>query len=127
MINNEVREVAQNIAKYYLGKNNGDVDAANIAAMRLGISSIEIEPDYIRLTTARPGLLIGVRGENIAPLEKWLKTTVKVVEDMDPLFNHLVVRNHSEKDELDYDYDYGADLAEPEDSYWAANEGFTPQ
>jgi len=98
MIPDKVKEAARNIGAFYLQKNHGDFKAAELEILKLQISSISVDDKLpnsvsIAITTGRPGLLIGKRGENIDALTKFLGTQVKVIEDRDPLSSYLIPDN----------------------------------
>lgn len=91
----KVREVASRIGAFYLQKNSGDYKATELEIMKLRISKIDVDDRLphsvsIAITTARPGLLIGKRGQNIDALTSFLGTNVKVIEDRDPLSAWLI-------------------------------------
>lgn len=100
MIPDNVREVASRIGAFYLQKNNGDFKATEAEILKLQISNISVDDKLprsvsIAITTARPGLLIGKRGQNIDALSKFLGTEVKVIEDRDPLIAWLVPQHEA--------------------------------
>lgn len=95
MTPDKVREVASRIGAFYLQKNNGDFKATEAEILKLQISNISIDDRLphsvsIAITTARPGILIGKRGQNIDALSRFLGTEVKVIEDQDPLSAWLI-------------------------------------
>ncbi len=95
-----IREIAGKIGEYYLNKFQGDRIATINHILDLRIVGIEVELESIVvkigptgevvlgesttkrvvITTERPELLIGKRGENVDGLGKFLKTAIRVVE-----------------------------------------------
>jgi hypothetical protein len=68
-------------ASFYLQKNNGDYEAAAKEVTKLRITKIEAPfVDKVIIYTARPGLLIGRRGINIAALHEFTKCKIDIRE-----------------------------------------------
>ncbi len=84
MITAELQEVARSIGRFYLSKNQGDRDAAQNDLEKLLISEIKLDNGTVIIHTARPGMLIGKRGQNIFALAKWLEDAgwphIKIIE-----------------------------------------------
>lgn len=88
----ESKEVAARIGNFYLRKNNGDYAASQKEIEQLRISKVEVTVDgnCVIITTARPGLVIGRRGQNIDALTDALRMKVRIVEEADPLDSYLI-------------------------------------
>lgn len=77
--NEKIINIAQAIGEFYFNK-SGDYDKAREDIVNLGIIAIEIADKCmkcghnktVKITTTKPGMLIGKRGENISALESWL-------------------------------------------------------
>jgi len=76
----ELTHWAQRIGNYFLEKNKSDYKKTAQEIEKLKIQNIEIKGDTISIHTARPGLLIGRRGETITGLQTWLNMKVEIVE-----------------------------------------------
>ena len=103
----QVKDIAQKIGQYYLKKHNGSYDACADAIDALRISKIEVDETSVSITTARPGMLIGVKGNNIDALSQFLDggigLKIKVIEDRDTLRDYLVPVDPKEfEDDFDY-------------------------
>ena len=103
MIPDSVRQVAIRIGLFYLDKNKGDYEAAGRAVDQLRISKIETTESSdspklscVTIHTARPGLMIGRRASNLDALAKFLECEVKIVEDLDCLYDYLTPRHPSD-------------------------------
>lgn len=76
------------IGQFYLQKHNGDHEAANQQIKNLHITKIETVYidgfDYLLIYTARPGILIGPKGQDIEKLAEFLGKKIKLYED-----NHI--------------------------------------
>lgn len=96
MVPEEVKEAARNIGFFYLDKNQHDYAATEKEITDLRISKIEVTEKGIEITTARPGLLIGRRGMNIDALSKFLKTKLRIIEEVDPLCSYLIPREYND-------------------------------
>lgn len=105
MLSEEVRDFARKIGQFYLQKLEGDYTLATQAVVDLQISKLEVrESDgSLAITTARPGLLIGVRGKNIDALTKYLGVHVKIIEEPDPLIHYLIPHEPPDPDEIAYE------------------------
>lgn len=90
MLSQQIKEVAHNIGQFYLNKCKFNYDEARKAIEGLHISKVDVVNNTVQITTARPGILIGARGENIENLTKFLNMKVCLFEDMDPLIEHLI-------------------------------------
>lgn len=90
MLTQEVRDIAQKIGQFYLQKYDNDYQLAEQELIRLQITKIEVEPEMVRITLARPGILIGRRGINIENLTKFLGVKVFIIEDQDPIYSWLI-------------------------------------
>lgn len=79
------QEAASKLSKFYRIK-NGDNEskecykAAREEISKLKIVNIKAEDDVITISLARPGLLIGKKGENIFALQKYFGTKIEIVE-----------------------------------------------
>ena len=76
----QAEEIGYAISSFYLNKNNQSYSAAQKDVENLKITNITIENDVVTISIARPGLLIGRKGENIDALEKHLDKKIKIVE-----------------------------------------------
>lgn len=72
--------VRYEIANFYAQKFNGDYAKAGEEARKLQITDIKVSGNEVEISLARPGLLIGRKGENIDKLSAHLKKKIKVVE-----------------------------------------------
>lgn len=90
MLSDEVREVASQIGQFYLQKNSYDYAATEKEITSLRITTLEIKEGEVVITLARPGSIIGRKGENIEKLTKFLNRKIRIVEDKDPLYYWLV-------------------------------------
>lgn len=91
MISEQVQEIARQIGKFYLTKNNGDYKKASDEILKLQITKLEVLDDgRVCITTNRPGLLIGKRGENIDNVCRHLGMKIHVIEEMDHIYNYLI-------------------------------------
>lgn len=90
MLSDEVREVASQIGQFYLQKNDYDYAATEKEITSLRVTTLEIKEGKVVITLARPGLIIGRKGENIGNLAKFLNRKIHIVEDQDPLYYWLV-------------------------------------
>lgn len=107
MIPENIREIAKIIGEYFLERNGGDYSKTELDLLRLGISNIAQRDDgKIAITTARPGLLIGKRGETVDKLTKRLGKTIHIIEEMDPLINYLVPQKEEDDSWYENLYDY---------------------
>lgn len=108
MLTPEIREMAALIGQFYLRKHNNDYIAAEKAIVDLRISDLRVEGDKVIIVTARPGLLIGRRGQNIDELTAFLNKKIHIIEDMDPLLEWLIPHQEEPLD------DYEEDLSWPD-------------
>jgi len=79
-------DVARMIGEFYLDKNKGDYKKTNEEISELKITRIDYNFKTLNITTGRPGLIIGRRGENIDKLREYLSNLVghfelKIIED----------------------------------------------
>lgn len=102
MLEPEVKDVAQRIGQFYLAKHNNDYDATATELLRLQITQLTIEDDVVTITTARPGLLIGKRGQNVEALENHLNAKVKIKEELNSLFDWIMPVKEEDWDDDDY-------------------------
>jgi len=119
----EVIEVAQKIGQFYLEKNGGDYVKVEDELRLLDITNIEVTEEVcksckckgrvISITLTRVGLFIGKRGENIDKIGEMLGCKVKVIEEMDSIYNHLIPLP---QEQLDY-WDDFEDLQD-DTYYW---------
>lgn len=115
MMHLRVIEAARKIGRFYLAKHNNDYAAAEKELNALQISRIEVTntetfsslvrsqsppQTIISITTARPGILIGKRGQNIDNLAKYLGTKVHIVEDEEPLYQYLVPNQAYDREDM---------------------------
>lgn len=98
---NLIRMFAQRIGEFYLAKNDGDYEKCADELALLHITDLAVTDDFVIITTGRPGLLIGNRGENISRLEACLEKQIKIVEDQWLLFDLM----RPENPEQFWDYD----------------------
>ena len=89
MLSNEVKEMASKIGCFYLQKHDDDYERT-AAHIELRISKIDVQENCVTITTARPGLLIGKRGQNIDALTQHLGMAIKIIEEEDPLLQYLI-------------------------------------
>ncbi len=123
MLPENVHEAAMKIGVFYLQKNNGDYKKTEEEISKLQISKIEVDDTLpnsvvISITTARPGMLIGRRGQNIDELTQYMGTKIKILEEKDPLSSWLIPSPEPTDEELaggwrieselarDFDYEY---------------------
>ena len=100
MLPQNIRDAAKCIGEFYLSKNeaHGDHKYDKTAGdlLHLLITKLEIDETtkVLEITTGRPGMLIGRRGKNIQELCDWvmqkLQLGIRVVEDMDALYDTMV-------------------------------------
>jgi len=78
----KLEQIGYDIASFYLNKNKNDYVAAEKEVISLNITDIQIDPynSKLRIFTARPGLLVGRKGENLDNLSKHLKREIEIVE-----------------------------------------------
>ena len=95
----EVKKIAREIGFFYLDKweSEGRYLLAAEQIQRLKIRNIFIREGKVCIVTARPGLLIGVRGENIDNLSQWLKREIKIIEAKDDLEEYLIPQREEEE------------------------------
>src|SRR5688572_12839583 len=79
----EVKRIAKKIGNFYYHKNQKDIVKTNLDLDRLGIQKIEFVGADLMIHTCRPGILIGVRGQNITELEKHLGLKIRIYEVKD--------------------------------------------
>lgn len=91
MLSEQDKEAARKIGYFYLEKNNRDFKATEKEIVDLRISKVHVKDDgVVAITTERPGLLIGLRGENIDSLTKFLGVNVHIIEEPDSISYYLV-------------------------------------
>lgn len=73
-------EIAQQIGLFFLAQNNEDYQKTGEFLRNLCITDIREENGELVIETARPGLLIGLKGQNIDGLVKHLKRPIHIVE-----------------------------------------------
>ncbi len=96
-------DIAKSICKFYITKCNGDIEKAGNEIESLQITKIEFSAkcsvcncqNIVALTTKRPGILIGKRGETIGLLEKHLNqelaiSQVRIIEHMGDACEYLM-------------------------------------
>lgn len=113
----QLREYARRLGLYWLKKHDGDYDMAAAVLLRLQVTNLRVRPDgSLEVTTSRPGLFIGARGENVQGLEESLGVPIRVVEDSVGLYDAIIPRPEPE-----YPEDYLLDLEPPDpiDEYGA--------
>ena len=75
------------IGYFYFGKNNQDVKKTNEEIESLKIRKIDFDKNILTISLERPGLLIGMKGQNIDNLKTYLQKQLKkyiqinIVED----------------------------------------------
>ena len=120
-----VREMAMDIGNYYLQKNNEDYVKTEADIRKLGITNIDIvetikngntDKTVVEITTFRPGLLIGRKGENIDALTNHLGVhEIKCIEAKDDLLSYLIPTPPYDSCE---DWDDGDYLTSDEQDYY---------
>jgi ribosomal protein S3 len=113
MIDEGIQEVAQKIGHFFIGRVtedyrtltrlirkfaiNVELDDAKIVGQAiektmvdLRITKIELVNNEVIVTTGRPGLIIGRKGETIDKLTLFLGKHVKIVEAEDNILDYLV-------------------------------------
>lgn len=73
-------EIGQQIGLFFLAQNNQDYQKTGEFLRNLCITDIREENDYLVIETARPGLLIGRKGQNIDGLIEHLKRPIHIHE-----------------------------------------------
>lgn len=116
-------EAAANIGQFYLRKNNGDYEKTADEIMRLCITDVSVAEDVVTVTTKRPGLLIGMRGERVGQLEDFLNQKIKIVETEGSAVDYLIPEPPWEYTE-DYGPDMFEDWIETEDDYRYMDDNF---
>lgn len=74
------REIAEKIGLYFLEQNDQDYTVTAKIIRDLEITNIEVDDFYIHIYTARPGLLIGRKGQNIDGLQKLFDKKIDIIE-----------------------------------------------
>lgn len=90
MLDNKTHEIAVSIGNFYLKKNDDDYKKTEEDILNLRIVKLEVRDEVVIITTSRPGLLIGKRGENIDLLSKHLGMKLKIIEDQDNLIDCMI-------------------------------------
>lgn len=81
IISEELRDIATKISNFYLEKYNGDYKEAAAAVSRLKVHDVQIpEGGGIKIILARPGFLIGRKGENLEKLSAYLGAKIFIEE-----------------------------------------------
>jgi ribosomal protein S3 len=90
-MNQQIREIAIKIGRFYLMRSNNDYEVARFKLLNLMITNIDID-DTVRvvITTGRPGLLIGPKGKWIDELINYLGVPIKIVESNNNLYDWLI-------------------------------------
>lgn len=94
----DIRAICQKIGEYYLDKCERDFVITADKILALQIQNVEVSEDIVTITTARPGMLIGKRGENLDALEKILGKKIKVVESYFTWTDLITPHQETEKD-----------------------------
>lgn len=90
-ISEQIKEIANLIGDFYLNKNKGDYQKAAKEIYELQITDLcRLVDNIVVITTGRPGLLIGKKGDNIFALIDWLKRPIKIQEAEDSLLDYLI-------------------------------------
>ena len=77
----ELQDIGYEIGHFYLKKCGNNYQAAQKEVESLKITNIEkVNDDTINITLARPGLLIGRKGQNIEALVDHLKKKINITE-----------------------------------------------
>lgn len=102
----DMKDVAKKIGQFYLKKNEGDYKKTAEELLHLCISKIEVEnppifaaeaSKVVRITTARPGLLIGKRGLVVEALQEHLNMEVRVIEESHSLLDLMTPVQYEEE------------------------------
>ena len=80
--------IAEEIAGFYLQKNNFDYKKTNEEIEKVRIQNVEKTKKGITIFTERPGLLIGRGGENIRELQKFLNSDIRI-EEINTLYGYM--------------------------------------
>lgn len=89
-------EVCEKIGQFYLQKHNGNYNKAAIEIAKLGITGILVSNKRIIIQLYRPGLLIGVRGENVENLQEFLGINLHIEEESLPKWDDLIIIENPE-------------------------------
>lgn len=84
------KELLQSIGVYFLGYYNNDYKKTEKILLNMMISKVEIADDEITFVLGRPGILIGPRGMHVDNLTKKLDMKIKIVEDMESVYDYLI-------------------------------------
>lgn len=90
MITPEVLELAERIGKYFLVKNDGDLEATAEEIRKLQITDLRIVQQLV-VTTRRPGLLIGARGAQLERLSIAVGMKVAIEEETQPAIEDAII------------------------------------
>lgn len=94
-----MKEVLYQIAKFY-HENYGE--NAREVVDRFRITDVELTPDgTVNVTLLRPGLFIGLRGENVHLLSDYLERRIHIIEQTDWVADVI--------DSYLFDMDYNSD------------------
>lgn len=123
-----LREDCEKIGQFYLGKNEGNYEAAANEIERLHITNIVSFSDLTIIYLSRPGLLIGKRGENIEALQKILSSKSLRIVEINHINDLIII---DEPDSWNDEYDYGesdppllSDLDWQDDEFGPQSEDF---
>jgi hypothetical protein len=109
MLANEVVDVAKKIGLFYLEKNLNDYDKTYDELLSLQITNLDVIDNWVVITTARPGQLMGKRGENIDGLSLHLSPLkINIVEESNSFIDVMMPVDP----DTDYDEYYAQDLNE---------------
>lgn len=73
-------EAAQAIGLFYLEKNKGNYAKTSDEITTLQFTDVSVDDEVVVITTKRPGLLIGKRGENVDKLQNYLGRKIRIIE-----------------------------------------------
>ena len=76
----KLSEISQKIGLFFLEKNGENYQQTGEFIQKLSITDIREEKGKLVIETARPGLLIGHKGETIDGLTKYLNRPIHIVE-----------------------------------------------
>jgi len=81
----------QCLGQFYLKRSEGNRGGALAALNSLRITSTSVSGKSYTVRLYRPGLLIGVRGENVVALQKFMDMKIRIEEETlpDPYYHIL--------------------------------------